>query len=352
MKMNAAVLHAYHDMRVEQVEAPAYAEDEVLIRVRACGLCGTDLHIVDGAFAGRWPRAFPFIIGHEWAGEIVAVGSQVKGFKVGDRVVGENHLPCRTCRMCKEGRYNLCEAAGKPGSGHRHFGHVDQGALAEYAARPASLLYAIPEHVSFEEASIINQAAIALHGCRRARIQPGDAVAVLGPGLMGLLSMQMAFVMGASRVIVTGTSRTKRLQLAKELGASETIDVLKEDPIARIRELTGGRGVDAVLECAGTPEALRTGLEVVRRGGTIALTGLMGKQEVSIGTDRMVLDEIDVVGVRSGPNCFQPVIDMVASGRLNARPLVDHVFPLDEVVLALEDFRDRKSGAVREIIQI
>ena len=351
-RMRAPVLHGWNDMRVEEVPTPTFAEDEVLLRARANGLCGTDLHIIDGTFAGRWPPGFPFIIGHEWAGEVVAVGAAVQTLRVGDRVVGENHKACRICRMCREGRYNLCEAAGHPERGHRHYGHRDQGALAEYAARPAALLYKIPDTVTFEEASIVNQAAIAFHACRRGRVQPGDTVAVLGPGLLGLLSLQIALAMGAGRVIVTGTGRGNRLALAKELGAAETIDVTREDAVKRIREITDGRGVDAAIECAGTAEALRTGLGCVRRGGAVALTGLMGKKEVSIMTDPMVLDEVDPLGVRSGPNSFRPVIALIAAGRINLKPLVAHTFPLEKIHAALEDFKAGRTGAVRAIIQI
>ncbi len=352
MRMRAAVLHAWNQLRVDEVEVPALGTGEVLCRVLACGICGTDLKIAEGAFAGVWPPSLPFIPGHEWAGEVAAVGEGVADFAVGDRIAAENHAGCGRCPMCRSGRYNLCEAAARAGAHHRLYGHTAQGAFAEYAARPAPLLYKMPPGIDFEGGVITNQAATALNAARRSRIEPGNVVAVLGPGLMGLLTLQIARAMGAYQVIMLGTGRAGRLALATELGASAVIDVTREDPVQRVRELTEGRGADVAVECAGTSEAIRAAVQLVRRGGRVGLTGLTGRKEVGLVTDRVVLDELDVFGVRSAPNLYPDALRLIASGRIDARRLVTHRFPLEAIAEGYALFRQRDSGAIRVVIQI
>ena len=351
-RMRAAVLRAWNDLRVEEVEVPALEPGEVLCRVRACGICGTDLKLAEGAFAGVWPPALPFIPGHEWSGEVAAVGEGVSDFAVGDRIAAENHAGCGHCTMCRTGRYNLCEAAARAGAHHRLYGHTAQGAFAEYAARPALLLHKMPPGLDFEEGVIANQAATALNAARRSRIEPGNVVAVLGPGLMGLLALQTARAMGAYQTIVLGTGRAGRLALATELGASAVIDVTQGDPVQRVRELTGGRGADVAVECAGTPEAVRMAMQLVRRGGRVGLTGLTGRKEVGLVTDRLVLDELDVFGVRSAPNLYDDALRLIAARRVDARRLVTHRFPLEAIADGYKLFRQRDSGAIRVVIEI
>src|SRR3990172_1558113 len=251
--MRAAVTRDWNDIRIEEAPVPELEAGEVLVRVGACGICGTDLKIVSGAYLGTWPPALPFIQGHEWAGTVAALGEGVTGLQVGDRVVAENHKGCGACAMCRKGRYNLCEVARTKGKAYKLYGHSAQGAFADYAARPAGLLHKIPDTVSFEESVIVNQGALGLHAIRRCRIEPGDTVAVIGPGLVGLITVQLAKAVGATRVIIVG--RGPRLELAKELGADDVVDISKTDTTEGIRALTNGVGADCAFECAGAPEA-------------------------------------------------------------------------------------------------
>lgn len=349
-RMRALVLHDYGRFSVEEVPVPEMGPDEVLIRVHACGICATDLKIIGGHYPGVWPESFPFIPGHEWSGVVVAVGEGVRHLRVGDRVVGENHRSCGQCPACRAGRYNLCEARGRGERGHILYGHNAPGAFAEYISRPASMVYRLPEHVSFVEGALVNQAATAVHGVRRARVGVGDQVLVIGPGLMGLLSTQIARAAGATRVVVVG--RGERLELARTLGASACLQ--RDDPqlAERIRDETSGRGPDAVLECAGTPEAVRLAVETVRRGGRVALLGLTGRKPVELLTDRWVMDEIDILGVRSSPNAYPAAIELIASGAINVRPLATHVLPLERFAEGLAIMRDRSQGAIRVVITI
>jgi len=168
--MRAAVTRGWNHISVEQVPVPDLEPGEVLLRVGACGICGTDLKILAGVYKGTWPPALPFIQGHEWAGVVVALGGGVDSLQVGDRVVAENHKGCGSCANCRRGRYNLCEGASTGNPVHRIYGHTAQGAFAEYAARPAGLLHRLPDAITFEEASLVNQGALGLHAIHRCGI--------------------------------------------------------------------------------------------------------------------------------------------------------------------------------------
>lgn len=348
--MRAAVTRDWNDIRIEEVPVPALEPGEVLVRVGACGICGTDLKIVAGVYKGSWPPALPFIQGHEWAGTVAALGVGVTGLQVGDRVAAENHKGCGTCANCRRGRYNLCEVARSKGKAYKLYGHSAQGAFADYAARPAGLLHKLPDAVSFEEGTIVNQGALGLHAIRRCRIEPGDTVAVIGPGLVGLITVQLAKAVGATRVIVAG--RGPRLELAKELGADDVVDISTTDTVEGIRALTNGSGADCAFECAGAPEAVVASINCVKRGGRVALVGLTGNKDVAFNTDRLALDEVDVFGVRSSPNAYHELITLIAVGKVNVKKLVSRVYPLDEINDAFDAFRKREGGAIRMVIKI
>ncbi len=348
--MRAAITRAWNDIRIEEVTVPGLESGEVLVRVGACGICGTDLKIVAGVYKGTWPPALPFIQGHEWAGTVAALGDGVTGLQVGDRVAAENHKGCGSCANCRRGRYNLCEVARTKGKAYKLYGHSAQGAFAEYAARPAGLLHKMPDSVSFEEGTIVNQGALGLHAIRRCRIEPGDTVAVIGPGLVGLIAVQLAKAVGATRLIVAG--RGPRLDLARELGADDVVDVSTTDITDGIRALTDGRGVDCAFECAGAPSAVIAAINCVKRGGRVALVGLTGNKQVELNTDRLALDEIDVFGVRSSPNAYPELIALIAAGKVNVRKLVSRVYPLDQINEAFDAFRKREGGAIRMVIKL
>jgi len=247
--MQAALLREFGSLEVAEVPMPAAGPGEVLVRVRACGICGTDLKIVAGAYQGTWPPALPFIIGHEWSGEVAALGpgTERSGLAVGDRVVAENHTGCGSCPMCRAGRYNLCERVREPG--FKLYGHTAPGALAQYAVRPAVALHKVPATVSDTAAALVNQGALTVHAARRTRLGPGASAAVFGPGLLGLLMLQVARAAGATSVTVVG--RGPRLAIAADLGATAVVDYSEQDPVAGVRAATGPT-------TAGLPEQSNT----------------------------------------------------------------------------------------------
>ena len=342
--MQAALLREFGKLEVEEVPVPEPGPGEVLVRVKACGICGTDLKIVGGAYRGTWPPELPFIIGHEWSGEVAALGPGTAGLAVGDRVVAENHTGCGACPMCRAGRYNLCERVREPG--FKLYGHTAPGALAQYAVRPAVALHKVPASVSDEAAALVNQGALTVHAARRARLGPGASAAVFGPGLLGLLMLQVARAAGATTVVMVG--RGHRLATARELGCTDIVDYEQGDPVAGVRAATGGRGADCVFDCSGNPAVIGQLLRSARRGGVVALLGLAGGATAEFPVDLVTLDELDVLGIRSSPNAYPAMIALLASGAVRTEPLTTHLYPLSDVAAAFDALARRE--AIRPII--
>lgn len=347
--MKAAVLRDWNDLGVEDVPVPEPEPGEVLVRVHACGLCGTDLKMVKGGFRARgWPPELPFVMGHEWSGEVAALGEGLDDalLRVGDKVVAENHIGCGRCPNCRSGRYNLCEKAGTPG--YRLYGHTAPGALAEYAVRPAPMLHRLPNDTSPLEGALVNQGSLTVHALRRVQFLPGSTAAIFGPGLLGLLTAAVARASGASQLVMVG--RGDRLSLASDMGCDATVDYEEEDPVEGVRARTGGRGVDYVFDCTGNPSVPAQALGAVRRGGKIALLGLTGGKPAQVDVDRLTLDEVDLLGIRSSPNAYPAMIALMRSGAVDLRPLITHVYPIEEVGRAFEALESRT--AIRPIVEL
>lgn len=345
--MQALVVREPNVLDVTDVRIPEPGRNEVLARVRSVSICGTDAHLIRGDYPGFWPPRFPFIPGHEWAGEIVALGADAGtfGWKVGDRVAGTSHNACGACQTCVEGRYNLCENYGKPGL-HAQYGHNVQGAYATYVVHNVRCIFKLPDQMSFDEGSLADPASIALHVARRGNIKAGDTVVVIGAGAIGLLAADAALICGAKSVVVVG--RGYRLQLAAVLGF-ETTDTHMGDPVAHILEITGGLGADVVLECAGVPETLTWGMAMLRRGGRCAMVGIP-TEDVSLMCQLLVLDELELVGSRASAGEMRRVIPFIANGRMRVKELITHHFSLADYGEALATFNDRASGAIKIIV--
>jgi L-iditol 2-dehydrogenase len=347
--MEALVVLEPNRVEIQQVPVPEPGPNEVLARVRAVSICGTDVHLVRGDYPGFWPPSFPFIPGHEWAGEIVAFGPGAEryGWKLGDRVAGTSHDACGVCQKCVEGRYNLCENYGKPGL-HKQYGHNVQGADATYVVHGVKCIFALPDSLSFEVGAVIDPASIGLHVANRGGIAPGDTVAVTGAGAVGLLAGDAARVRGAARVIMIEPN-AGRLARAAEMGF-ETVDARGDDPVAAVRAMTGGLGADVVLECAGVPVTVQWALAMLRRGGRCAAVGIP-TVGVEIAMQRLVLDELELVGSRATAGEMRRVIPLVEQGRVRVADIITHRFPLAEYEQALATLNDPASGAIKIIIE-
>ncbi|MDA8237536.1 MAG: alcohol dehydrogenase catalytic domain-containing protein [Chloroflexi bacterium] len=345
--MEALVVLEPNRMEIRAVPIPVPGPNEVLARVRAVSICGTDAHLIRGDYPGFWPPAFPFIPGHEWAGEIAALGPGVElyGWKVGDRVAGTSHDACGVCQKCVEGRYNLCENYGRPGL-HKQYGHNVQGADAEYVVQGVKTIFPLPDGLTFEDGALVDPASIALHVANRGGISPGDTVAITGAGAIGLLGGDAARIRGAARVIVVG--RGHRLAKAAAMGF-ETVDAAAGDPVATVRAMTGGFGVDVVLECAGVPVTVQWALGMLRRGGRCAAVGIP-TVGVEIAMQRLVLDELELVGSRASAGEMRRVMPLVEQGRMRVRDVTTHRFSLAEYARAIATFNDPASGAIKIIV--
>jgi L-iditol 2-dehydrogenase len=346
--MQAVVVTEPNVFSVETVAEPEPGPYEVKCRVRAVTICGTDAHLLRGDYPGFWPPGYPFIPGHEWAGEIVELGpgSELLGWKVGDRVAGTSHDACGYCQKCVEGRYNLCENYGVAGL-HHQYGHNYQGAFAEFVVHGAKSVFPLPASLSFDEGALLDPASIALHTANRGGSRPGDTVVVFGPGPVGLLAADCARVRGAGRVIVVG--RGSRLAKAAQMG-SDVIDYPSEDPVTAIREATGGLGADVVLECAGVPQSIQWSLEVLRKGGRVAVVGIP-VEDVKLSLQDLVLYEYELAGSRASAGEMLHVTPLVEGGRIRVGELITHHFPLADFAEAVDTFNERRDGALKVILQ-
>lgn len=346
--MQALVVLEPNKVEIQEVPTPTPGRNEVLAQVHAVSICGTDVHLVRGDYPGFWPLSFPFIPGHEWAGEIVALGpgADLYGWKIGDRVAGTSHDACGVCQKCVEGHYNLCENYGVEGL-HRQYGHNYPGADATYVVHGIKCIFKLPDGLSYEDGALIDPASIALHVANRGGVAPGDTVAITGGGAIGLLSGDAALVRGAGRVIVCERN-AGRLAKAASMGF-ETVDTSGGDPVKTVREMTGGLGADVVLECAGVPIAVQWALGMLRRGGRCAAVGIP-TQGVEIPMQKLVLDELELVGCRATAGEMRRVMPLVEQGRMRIHEVATHRFSINQYEQAIATFNDPVSGAIKIII--
>lgn len=347
--MKAIRLNKPNDFEYCDIPIPVPGPYDVLARVETVAICGTDPHIFAGDFPGFWPKSFPLIPGHEWAGVVVELGDVAKrlGWKIGDRVCGMSHVGCGHCAMCLSGRYNLCLNYGNEDAGHRQYGHYSQGAYAQFMCASVKSVARIPVDMSFDVAACMDPFSIALHMVMRSRLEPGDSVLVNGSGPQGLMGVMIARAMGAGKILASGSGF--RLQVAQRLGAIP-IDYKKEDVVARTRELTGGMGAKRVIECAGTETGVRQACEAVAKGGAISMVSLPS-EDVLIPIRRLVLDEVDLYGNRANPNTLEPAIAMVCGNKLDIAGLITHSLPLAEFVKAFDIFVQRKDNSLKVVLK-
>lgn len=345
--MKALVLRAPNDFAVEEVEDPTPGEFEVLCRVERVGICGTDVHMVQGHY-DMWPAYYPFIPGHEWSGEIVQLGPGAEefGWAVGDHVAGSSHAGCMYCKTCIDGHYNLCLNYGN-GRIHSHYGHTKQGAYAEYVVHSIRSIFKLPDGMSFDLGAVTDPASIALHCANRGQVESGQTVAVIGAGPVGILAAEAARALGASRVIVA--ARGARLGVVDQFGY-EVFDTTVPAGVAAFRDMVPD-GADVVLDAAGTPHTVPMALEMLARGGRCATVGIP-TEDVSLGLAGLVLDELELVGSRAVAGEMQATLDLINDGRIRAGEIITHRYPLQEFGRALEVTDKRIDGAMKVFIDL
>jgi L-iditol 2-dehydrogenase len=304
---------------LQEMPAPQPSPGQVLLTVRAAGICGTDLHI----FHDEYPTQPPVVLGHELAGEIAAVGEDVSTVAVGDRVTTETYFHlCGTCRFCRGGQPNLCPERRSIGSGVN-------GGFAPYVVVPERNIHALPAGLSFQEAALTEPLACVVHGALELpKVTAGDVAVITGPGSIGLLTLQAVRAAGATAIMLGTAADRRRLELAHELGAVRVIDISEEDAAPIVRDLTGGWGADIVLECSGAGPAALGLLAHARRGGQYAQIGLFGKP-VAWDLDQVCMKELRVTGSNASvPSAWRTALRLLADGSVRTAPLISDVYPL------------------------
>lgn len=329
MQNRAAMLTEVQKIEMMDVPMPVCGPKDLIIKVGHVGICGSDIHFYEHGYIGTRKAAFPMVLGHEAAGQVVEVGSEIKRFQVGDMAAVEPGIPCGECEFCKEGRYNLCPdvvfAATPPVN----------GLLQKYIRFPAHMCFRLPKGVSTLEGALLEPFSVGLHAASLGNVRSGQTVVILGGGCIGLMTLLACKMRGASRVIVSDLFRN-RLDNALAMGADEVVNASKEDPIERILELTNGEGAHVVLETAGSGKTAYQTSFVVRRGGCIVLAGnIIG--DITFNFRNMTLKEAELKTVWRYRNTYPVAIDAIANGKVD----------LLSMKTALFDFEDTQEGFER-----
>jgi len=335
--MKAIVFHGVNNMSLETVPIPEPKPNQVLIKIKACGICGTDPHILHGV----WPGGFPLIPGHEACGEIVATGENVISLKIGDRVSVDPNVGCGYCEFCHRGLVHLCK-------NQKPFGVFSPGGFAEYAVIAETHAYKIPDSMTFEEGAMVEPAACTLRGSQMARIRMGNSVLIHGVGAIGNMNAQFARLNGATTVIISDPVEERR-NLALKLGADYALDPNTQDVYAEVRKILPD-GPDVIMDCAGIPRIVEEAVTQVARGGTVVAFGVCPADEyIKVSPIYINDNEITICGSYNNPFTHQPTIKAIASGRLHVKELISHEFSLDQYQEAFDTFG--KPGTVKIMIK-
>jgi len=340
-----AVLYGKGDLRMEKVPMPGEpGDDEVLLKMSQVGICGSDVSYLTKGAIGHFIVKAPMLLGHEAAGVVVKCGSKVKHLKPGDRVAVEPGVPCRRCDYCKGGTYNLCPDVIFCATPPHH------GNLCRYYKHAADFCFKLPDHVSNEEGAILEPLSVGVHACRRAHVTLGSTVLICGAGPIGLVSLLTAKAMGATNICVTDIA-ANRLKVAKDLGANHTLLVDSKDGEALAKKVSALMGCmpDITIECSGAESSIQLGIFATKSGGMMVLVGL-GPAEVKIPIVNAAVREVDIRGIFRYANCYPLALDMIASGRVNVKPLITHRFKLEETLKAFETARTGAGGAIKVMI--
>ncbi len=335
--MQAAIWTGVGAVEVREVPAAAPDAGLVRVRIRAAGICATDLHIVDGRLPFARP---PLILGHELAGEVVGGASDLPA---GTRVAVASVLSCHRCPYCRRGMPHLCDTP-------RELGFTVDGGWREEIAVPRENLVPLPAGISWEAGALLEPLNCTLGAMERVEVRAGDDVLILGSGPAGLLFVQLARLKGAGRILLVGTTPARQA-LGRALGADYLLDA-GEDVLGRSREICDGMGPDLVIEAVGSQRTIQEAFRLVRRGGQVLLYGLHGGPIGAFDTDGIVMNALTVIGHQSSPGLWAETVKLVATGRIQVERMVTGRFPLAEVPRALEAARNESAGSIKVVLEI
>ena len=342
--MKALVLTDYGRLEMQDVPEPGLGLRDVLVRVKACGICGSDVHGMDGSTGRRRP---PIVMGHEAAGVVERVGDEVQDFRPGDRVTFDSTIYNPDSYFSRRGLVNLCDDRRVLGVSCEDY--RQHGAFAEFVAVPEHILYRLPASLTFEQAAMIEPVAIALHARRLTPIEPEDTALVVGAGLIGLMMIQVLRQTPVQRVIAVDLD-DGRLALARELGAHEVFNTTATDVPDAVRALTGGRGADVVVECVGAEATVRGAILSARKGATVTLVGNLA-QDVSIPLQSVVTRQIRLQGSCASAGEYPESLDLVASGKVNVDRFISAAVPLEQGPEWFDRLYQRTPGVMKVLLK-
>jgi L-iditol 2-dehydrogenase len=342
--MRAARLYAPRTLRLDDVPVPEPGAGEVLVRVRAVGLCGSDLHYYCDGHIGTSVASAPLVLGHEFAGTIEALGAGVSGLQVGDLVAVDPAIPCGRCEVCLEGHPNICPTvrfAGTPPT---------DGALRELVAWPAQQVFRLPDGMRADTGAALETLGVCLHALNLSHLRLADRVAVLGVGPIGLLIVRLARLAGAAEIFVTDPN-PKRLAAALALGADDAIQVGVGEPVADVMRMTGGRGVDMSFEAAGALETPQQGIDMLRPGGTLVLVGICAEDRIPLAAGASRRKGVTIKLSRRMKHVYPRTLALVARGMVDLQQLITHHYPLAQTADAFEHIAQPTTDALKIVIE-
>lgn len=345
MNNKAVYMQGTNNMITKEVPVPVPGANEVLVKVKVVGICGSDAHYYQHGRIGDFIVEGDFILGHESAGEIVQVGCEVKNLKVGDRVALEPGKTCGKCKHCKEGKYNLCPSVEFFATPPYH------GVFTNYVTHPEDMCFKLPDNVSYMEGALVEPLAVGLHASGIGEVKLGDTVVIFGSGCIGLVTLLSCKARGASKVCVVDVLEN-RLETAKKLGADYIINAKECDVIQKIEELTNGQGADVVIETAGSEITVKQTVEVVSRGGIIVLVGMTPKDETCFNFMKLMGKEGQLKTIFRYRNLYPVAINAISSGAINVKNIVSHEFDFDHVREAFDFVVSNAKDVVKAVINI
>ncbi len=342
--MKALLLDRYKHLEYTDVPTPVVAGDrEMLVRVHACAICGSDVHGYDGSTGRRIP---PVVMGHEASGEVVEIGKAVRNFVVGDRITFDSTIYCGECSFCRRGEVNLCDNRRVLGVSCDEYRR--DGAFAEYVVVPDYIAYHLPDGISYEEAAMAEPAGVAAHALRITPVILNETVAVVGTGLIGLLLIQVLRASTSGKIIALDTDPSRR-DKAVVFGADMAFDPADSDLLAHVRAVTGGSGVDRVFEAVGASAPIKSALSIVRKGGSVTLIGNVSPQ-IELPLQSVVTRQISLFGSCAIAGEYPLVLDLMARKMIDVMPLVSATAPLDEGPAWFERLYAREPGLLKVIL--
>jgi L-iditol 2-dehydrogenase len=341
--MKALLLSSYRYLEIADLPAPVPGENEILVRVAACGICGSDVHGYDGSSGRRIP---PIVMGHEAAGRVAAVGTGVTKFRPGDRVTFDSTVCCGACDYCRRGEINLCDNRNVLGVSCADYRRA--GAFAEYVTVPERIVYRLPEAMSFAEAAMLEAVSVALHAVSLSPITSETTALVIGAGMIGLLTLQALRAAGCSRVFVADIDAS-RLKLAADLGATEALPATGAGLVSQIFDLTEGRRADLVIEAVGIDATVRTAIDCARKGGMVTLVGNISA-EVTLPLQKVVTRQIRLQGSCASSGEYPKAIALVSNGRISVKPLITAIAPLEDGPRWFERLYSREANLMKVVL--